>query len=143
MQVMSAMMQAGLLSSRIVSIGGETYPSREVVRRLLQESPVSRENPVWAYGLVVEVSGMRDSQSVRCTYRSQHPPASEWGGEAAYYKNVGIPLSIGAQLIANGEALVLGVQPPELALPVAPFFQALALRGITVEETVVQESVLA
>lgn len=143
MQVMSAMMQAGLLSSRIVSIGGETYPSRELVRRLLQESPVSRENTVWAYGLVVEVSGLRDGRQVHCTYRTHHPPANEWGGEAAYYKNVGIPLSIGAQLIANGETLVLGVQPPELALPVASFFQALALRGITVEETIVEAGTLA
>jgi saccharopine dehydrogenase-like NADP-dependent oxidoreductase len=143
MQVMSALMQAGLLSGRPVSMSGESYPSREVVRRLLQESPASHENPVWAYGLVVEVSGMRNTHRVHCTYRSHHPPASEWSGEAAYYKNVGIPLSIGAQLVANGEALALGVLPPELALPVEPFFQALALRGITVEETVVQESVLA
>ncbi len=143
MQVMSAMMQAGLISSRVVTVGGDTYPSREVVRRMLQESPVSRENTVWAYGLVVEVSGLRDGRQVHCTYRTHHPPASEWGGEAAYYKNVGIPLSIGAQLIANGEALVLGVQPPELALPVAPFFQALALRGITVEETIVEAGTLA
>jgi len=69
-------------------------------------------------------------------YRNQHPPQEEWGGESAYYKNVGLPLSIGAQMIARGEVKGHGVLPPERAFPVAPFFQALADRGITVEETV-------
>jgi len=39
-------------------------------------------------------------------------------------------------MIARGEVKGHGVLPPERAFPVAPFFQALADRGITVEETV-------
>ena len=75
-------------------------------------------------------------------WRSHHPPAEEWGGEAAYYKNVGVPLSIGAQMIAAGQITARGVQPPELALPTEPFFEALAERGITVEEQIVEEGML-
>ncbi|HEX6303905.1 MAG TPA: saccharopine dehydrogenase C-terminal domain-containing protein, partial [Anaerolineales bacterium] len=56
----------------------------------------------------------------------------------AYFKNVGIPLSIGAQLIASGQVAARGVVPPELALPTQPFFEALERRGITVEETIVE-----
>ncbi|GMR10261.1 MAG: hypothetical protein BMS9Abin28_1082 [Anaerolineae bacterium] len=65
-----------------------------------------------------------------------HPPQDEWGGESANFKNVGVPLSIGAQMIAGGELETSGVMPPEQVLPVEPFFSALAERGITVEWTV-------
>jgi len=33
--------------------------------------------------------------------------------------------------------------PPEQALPVAPFFEALEKRGLTVEESIVEEGQLA
>jgi saccharopine dehydrogenase-like NADP-dependent oxidoreductase len=139
MEIMGALMRAGLLSSRYVTVAGEDLPSIEVVRHLLLDSPLSTQNPVWAYGLVVEVLGERAGRMVRCTYRSSHPPAEVWGGPSAYFKNVGIPLSIGAQLVADGQALGQGVLPPELALPAAQFFYALAQRGIRIEETIVEE----
>jgi lysine 6-dehydrogenase len=143
MEIMSALMRGGMLSQRQVSIQGITLSAMDAVRYLLLDNPLSRQNDIWAYGLVVEVSGVRSGRQVRCTYRSYHPPASEWGGEAAYFKNVGIPLSIGAQLIASGEALVRGVKPPELAFPCDSFFRELAQRGITVEETIIEEGMLA
>jgi saccharopine dehydrogenase-like NADP-dependent oxidoreductase len=118
-------------------------PAIEVVRCLLADSPISRKNPVWAYGLVVEVGGERAGRRVRCTYRSRHPPQEEWGGESAYFKNVGVPLSIGAQLVAHGQVTGRGVLPPERALPTAPFFAELARRGIAVEEAISEEGELA
>jgi len=61
---------------------------------------------------------------------------SEWGGKAAYYKNIAIPLSIGAQMIARGDVKVRGVIPPELAIDPVMFFDELRIRGIEVfEET--------
>lgn len=143
MALMGALMRGGLLSSRPVDIGGVEVPAIEAVRRLLADSPFSKENPVWAYGLVVEVTGERAGRRVTCTYRSKHPPQQEWGGESAYFKNVGIPLSIGAQLIARGQVTGKGVLPPERALPTAPFFAELARRGIEVEEEIVEEGLLA
>jgi len=142
MQIMGSLMLSGLLSNRLVKIGEHEIPSIEAVRSLLFESPFSKENPIWGYGLVVQVTGERGGRQAVCTYRSHHPPAEDWGGEAAYYKNVGVPLSIGAQLIAEGFVSNRGVQPPELALPTRAFFDALALRGITVEETIVEEGAL-
>jgi lysine 6-dehydrogenase len=142
MAIMSALMQAGVLSGRSVKVGEEDIPAIEHVRKLLAESPFSQENPIWGYGLVVEVSGERHGRQVQCTYRSQHPPQELWGGQSAYFKNVGIPLSIGAQLIAKGVTDVKGEKPPEMAFPTKPFFDALALRGITVEETIVETGIL-
>jgi lysine 6-dehydrogenase len=143
MALMGSLMRGGFLSSRPVKIGEQSLPSVDAVRALLWDNPISKENPVWAYGLVVEVLGERGGRKVKCTYRSKHPPQDEWGGEAAYYKNVGVPLAIGAELIATGQVEARGVRAPELALPVAPFFEALALRGITVDETVVEVGLLA
>jgi lysine 6-dehydrogenase len=143
MALMGALMRGGLLSSRPARVGGADMPAIEVVRALLAGAPFSKENPVWAYGLVVEVTGERAGRRVTCTYRSKHPPQEEWGGESAYFKNVGIPLSIGAQLIAHGQTTGRGVLPPERAFPTAPFFTELARRGITVEEVIVEEGGLA
>jgi lysine 6-dehydrogenase len=143
MAIMGALMRAGLLSERTVQIDGAELPAIEAVRVLLADSPFSLENPVWGYGLVVEVLGERAGRRLRCTYRSHHPPQDRWGGESAYFKNVGIPLSIGAQLIASGEVTARGVLPPELSLPTAPFFDALAQRGITVEEEIVETGMLS
>jgi lysine 6-dehydrogenase len=143
MELMSSLMRGGLLSGRLVKIGSEEMPAIEYVRRLLADSPFSKENLVWAYGLVVEVIGERAGRRVMCTYRSKHPPQEEWGGESAYFKNVGIPLSIGAQLVAHGKATGMGVLPPERALPTNLFFEELARRGILVDEEIVEEGILA
>lgn len=143
MALMGALMRGGLLSSRPVRIGDTEMPTIEAVRALLAESPFSKESPIWAYGLVVEVTGERGGRRVKCTYRSKHPPQEEWGEEAAYFKNVGIPLSIGAQMIAHGQITGKGVLPPELAFPTEPFFIELARRGIMVEEEIVEEGELA
>lgn len=143
MALMGALMHGGFLTSREVQFDGRSMPAVEAVRALLWDNPISKENPIWAYGLVAEVLGERAGRKVRCTYRSKHPPQDDWGGEAAYYKNVGIPLAIGAELIATGQVSARGVQPPELAFPVAPFFDALVRRGISVEETIVEVGTLA
>ncbi|MBE0410096.1 MAG: saccharopine dehydrogenase NADP-binding domain-containing protein [Anaerolineales bacterium] len=142
MQTMEALMQAGLLSVRKIKLGDQEFPSIDVIRTVLAASEFSKKNDNWGYGLVVEVTGRRNQRQVKCTYRSQHPAPEVWGKEAAYYKNVGVPLSIGAQLIADGQVDVRGVLPPEMVLPVRPFFEALALRGITVEEQIVEEGQL-
>jgi lysine 6-dehydrogenase len=142
MALMGALMRGGLLSSRPARIGDTEMPTIEVVRLLLADSPFSQENPIWAYGLVVEVSGERDGRRVTCTHRSKHPPQEEWGGASAYFKNVGIPLSIGAQLIAHRQTTGNGVLPPERAFPTEPFFTELVKRGIVVEEEIVEEGEL-
>jgi lysine 6-dehydrogenase len=138
MALMGALMRGGLLSSRPVRVRDVEVSSIEVMRAALAQNPFSKDNPVWAYGLVVEVAGERGGRQVVCTYRSRHPPQEEWGGESAYFKNVGIPLSIGAQMIAHGQITGKGVLPPEQVFPTETFFTELARRGIVVEEEVLE-----
>jgi saccharopine dehydrogenase-like NADP-dependent oxidoreductase len=103
---------------------------------VLLRSPRTKETPVWGYGLVVEVFGKKDDKDLKIKLWNEHPPMAEWGGKAAYYKNIAIPLSIGAQMIVRGDVDVRGVVPPETAIDPLIFFDELKLRGITVREEV-------
>lgn len=132
MRAMRALYEMGALSSTPVPLDGQTYPAIDLVARLLSALPASRENPVWAYGLVVEVHGRKDGHPRTVTLRNRHPPQETWGGEAAYYRNIGVPLSVAAQMIAQGEIAVRGVVPPERAIPPERFFEELARRGIEI-----------
>ena len=110
--------------------------SLEMIHQLLLRSPQTKETPVWAYGLVVEVFGKKDGKDLKIKIWTKHPPMDEWGGKAAYYKNIAIPLSIGAQMIARGDVDQRGVLPPETAIDQKIFFKELARRGISIGEEV-------
>jgi saccharopine dehydrogenase-like NADP-dependent oxidoreductase len=84
----------------------------------------------------LEVFGKKDGKDLKIKLWNEHPPMAEWGGKAAYYKNIAVPLSIGAQMIARGDIKARGVVPPELAIDPVMFFDELKIRGIEVfEET--------
>jgi lysine 6-dehydrogenase len=138
-----AMLESGLYSEEPVTIKGfETTPF-DLMYELLLQLPESTRNPLWAYGLVVDVFGKRDGRDVKVTLWNRHPPQEEWGGEAAYYKNIAIPLSVGAQMMARGDVKVRGVVPPETAIDPGIFFTELHRRGIEIHEKVETYHVLA
>jgi lysine 6-dehydrogenase len=103
---------------------------------LLLKVPESKETPLWAYGLLVEVYGQKEGRNLKLTYWNRHPPQEEWGGQAAYYRNIAIPLSIGAQMIARGDVKARGVVPPETAIDPEIFFAELARRRIEIHQRV-------
>jgi len=134
MRAMRTLYEMGALSSTPVPMEDRTYPAIELIARLLLALPASRSNPIWAYGLVVEVHGRKDGRPRTVRLHNRHPPQDVWGGEAAYYRNIGVPLSIAAQMIARGEITARGVVPPERAIPPERFFEELARRGIEIIE---------
>jgi saccharopine dehydrogenase-like NADP-dependent oxidoreductase len=136
MNLMRAMLEAGLFSEEPVEILNTQTNPLAVMEELLLALPISKENPLWGYGLLVEAWGKRGDQAIKATCWSTHPPMDTWGGKAAYYKNVGIPLSIGAQMLAKGQVKGRGVLPPEQALEPQTFFKELARRGIIVHKKV-------
>jgi len=135
MEIMGALLRGGMLARSPIQLNEQTVPAIEVARALLWQIPTFKDTTVWAYGLVVDVSGESDGTSVHLRYRNQHPSQEDWGGHSAYFKNVGIPMSIGAQMIAKGEVAEPGVLAPELAFLPEPFFQALSERGIMIEHS--------
>jgi saccharopine dehydrogenase-like NADP-dependent oxidoreductase len=136
MRLAKAMLESGLYGEQTVTVNGIEITPFELMHDLLLELPESKETPLWAYGLVVNVLGKKDGRDIQITLWNRHPPMEEWGGKAAYYKNIAIPLSIGAIMIARGDVTARGVVPPEAAIDPTIFFTELAKRGITIHERV-------
>lgn len=137
-----AMLESGLYSQDPVTVKGIQTTPFEMMYELLLQLPESKQTPLWAYGLVVEVYGKRDGRDVKIRLWNRHPPQEEWGGPAAYYKNIAIPLSVGVQMIAGGDVKVKGVVPPETAIDTGIFFAELGRRGIEIHERVEEYHVI-
>lgn len=136
MRLAKAMLESGLYSEEPITVKGIETNALEIVHDVLLELPETKETPLWAYGLVVDVIGKKDNEDIKITLWTEHPSMEEWGGRAAYYKNIAIPLSIGAQMITNGDVTERGVLPPESVLDPEIFFAELEKRGITVDQKV-------
>jgi saccharopine dehydrogenase-like NADP-dependent oxidoreductase len=136
MRLAKALFESGLYSEEQITVKGVETTAFEMMQEILLQLPETKETPLWAYGLVVDVFGKKDGQDVKIRHWNQHPPMEEWGGKAAYYKNIAIPLSIGAQMIARGDIEARGVLPPESMIDPDIFFAELGKRGITIEHKV-------
>ncbi len=136
MRLAKTLFESGLYSEEPISVKGIETTAFEMMHEILLQLPETKETPLWAYGLVVEVFGKKDGRDVKITHWNQHPPMEEWGGKAAYYKNIAIPLSIGAQMIARGDIEARGVLPPESVIDPEIFFTELEKRGITINQKV-------
>jgi saccharopine dehydrogenase-like NADP-dependent oxidoreductase len=136
MNLAKTMLEWDLFDEEPFTYKGVETNSCDLMLEVLLRSPATKETPIWGYGLVLEVFGKKDGKNVKMKLWTEHPSMHEWGGKAAYYKNIAIPLSIGAQMIARGDVKVRGVIPPELAIDPEMFFDELKIRGIKVfEET--------
>jgi saccharopine dehydrogenase-like NADP-dependent oxidoreductase len=132
MKLAKVMLESGLYSEKPITIKGIETTAFDLMHDILLELPETKETPLWAYGLVVEVNGKKDGKDIKITHWNEHPPMKEWGGKAAYYKNIAIPLSIGAQMIARGDIKDRGVLPPESVIDPEMFFAELEKRGIKI-----------
>lgn len=80
------------------------------------------------------VGGREDRRRVEYTVEVYVAPEERYGIPAGRLKT-GIPLSVGAQMLAKGEIDLPGVWPPEAAVPTGPFFRELSARGLYVYYT--------
>ena len=135
MRLAKAMLESGLYSEEKIVVKGIETTAFELMYEMLLKLPESKETPLWAYGLVVEVLGKKDGRSLKWRFWNRHPSQEVWGGKAAYYKNIAIPLSIGVQMIARGDIKAKGVVPPEIAIEPGVFFAELARRRIDIEQS--------
>lgn len=136
MRLMRTMLDYGFFAPEPVQIAGQTVERRELMAAYLAQASEAREEPVWGYGLHVEVTGQAGGRRVRRTLRTAHPPASApgWAGPAAWARCVALPLVAGALLLARGEYSGRGVDAPEAFLPAEPFLELVQARGLRVRE---------
>ncbi len=142
MRLAKAMLDWGLYGEEPITVKGVQATPLELMHEILLQLPETKETELWAYGLVVEVFGKREGHDVKVKLWNSHPPMEVWGGKAAYYKNIAIPLSIGVQMIARGDVTHRGVLPAETVIDPKIYFAELARRGIQIHEQVEEYHVL-
>lgn len=126
----------GIYECQPMTFEGATIQPLDFIRHYLLNSPEGDETEVWGYSVQVEVAGRLKDQKVMCRFVTSHPPMNAWGGRRAYSKNVGIPLSIGAQMVADGKAQKKGVDGVETMLPAQQFVDELRKRDFVINESV-------
>ena len=134
MELVKLMVKYNFYQKQPIDVNGKKVKPVDFMFNFLLQNPEAKKNPVWAYGLIVEVMGQKGGKPAKITLKNSHPPMDEWGGKSAYGKNVGIPLSIGAQMIAKGKVGSKGVVPPEASLDPIEFIKELSKRGIQIHE---------
>jgi len=134
MELVKLMVKYNFYQAQPIEVDGKKVKPVDFIFNFLLQNPEAKKNTVWAYGLIVEVMGRKHGKPAKITIRNSHPPMDKWGGESAYGKNVGIPLSIGAQMIAKGKVESKGVAPPEASFDPVEFFNELSKRGIQIHE---------
>jgi saccharopine dehydrogenase (NAD+, L-lysine-forming) len=123
----------GLLSGERMRVGASSVAPRDVLSRAFASMPSA---PAWngipdEYEILrVVVRGRRDGQRVEETVDCHAPGIRAW--RMGIDVDTGCPPSIAMQMLARGEIDARGCVPPELAIPAAPFFQALRRRGMTI-----------
>jgi saccharopine dehydrogenase-like NADP-dependent oxidoreductase len=132
MRLMRSVLEYNFFDTKPIKINGtEISPKQLMIQALLQMPEATIKEDLFAYGLNVEVIGKKGNHRVKRTYWITHPPMSEWGIPYAYSNNVGIPLGICGQLIAEGK-VGYGVNCPESLVDPDLFFAELAKRKIMV-----------
>ncbi len=134
MELVRTMVKYNFYQGEPIEINGTKVKPADFMFKFLLKNPEAKKNPVWAYGLIVEVSGQKNGKPAKVTLKNSHPSMDAWGGRSAYGKNVGIPLSIGAQMLAKGKVKGKGVFPPEASLDSKEFLDELSKRDIQIHE---------
>ena len=127
----------GLYDAEPLDYEGKPIQPLEFLNQYLLSSPEGDQTEVWGYSVHVEVQGKLKGHDVMVRFVTSHPPMEQWGGRRAYAKNVGIPLSIGAQMLAQGKANKKGVDGAETMLPAEEFVNELRKRDFVINESLI------
>jgi saccharopine dehydrogenase-like NADP-dependent oxidoreductase len=140
MQLIRALYDWDMLDNKQVQVGDTHVGILDAVFAHCLQSDAGRETDLYGYALHVEVIGTQDGQRLQHVLTHTHPASdgsvADWAGLRAYTKCVGIPMAIGAQLIAKGHGRGTGVLAPELAFEPQEVFDELEKRQIFVHHEV-------
>ncbi len=125
MQQMRILDDMGLTGTNPVKMGSVTVVPREVVLQCLCSDPKETKPPegIDITGNHVVVLGKKDGEQVQYSYDLVGERNFQYGNA-----KTGIPLSIGCQMLGNGEVKEKGVLPPEVCIEPEKFFAELRKR---------------
>ena len=142
MELVRALYDWGFMRNDRVAVGGGKAGVLDCVAEYLLNSREGTETELYGYALHVQVTGTTDGRKWRHTLTHTHPASdgsvAGWEGLRAYTRNVGIPMSLGAQMIAAGTVGPTGVVTPEEAFDPDTVFVQLARRDIYVHHEAVE-----
>ena len=137
MRLVRGLYDYGFYESKPILYQGKRVSPLDFIRTYLLSVPQGDQTELWGYSVQAEIIGSLKGKKVMVRFQTSHPPMEEWGGTRAYDKNVGIPLSIGAQMVADGKAKRKGVDGAENMLPAQEFVDELRKRGFRISEEVI------
>lgn len=141
MQLVRALFDWGFMRNDVIDIGGARVGVMDAIAAHLVNSPEGNSTDLYGYSLHVEVTGTREGLGWRHIVTHTHPASDGsvpgWEKLRAYTRNVGIPLAIGAQMLARGDVSATGVVTPEEAFKPHDVFAELARRGIIMHQEIV------
>ena len=136
MQLLRALYDWGFLENKIVNVAGAEVGVMDAIASYLLQSEQGTKTKLYGYALHVEVTGTENGKPVCYTLTNTHPASdgsvAGWEQLRAYTRSVGIPMSIAAQLILNGQVGAVGVVAPELAFDPKVVFAELKKRQIVI-----------
>jgi len=136
MQLLRALYDWGFLENKTVNVDGAEVGVMDVIASYLLQSEQGTKTTLYGYALHVEVTGTEEGKPICYTLTSTHPASdgsvAGWEQLRAYTRSVGIPMSIAAQLILDGQAGAVGVVAPELAFDPKVVFAELEKRQIAI-----------
>lgn len=140
MQLIRALFDWGFFRNGKIEVNNAQTGIMDVVARYLNQTPEGTTTDLYGYALHVEVVGSLDGRQVRHVLTHTHPAsdgtAAGWEKLRAYTRCVGIPMSIGVQLMAGGKVNGTGVVAPETAFAPEVVFRELERRDIHVHHDV-------
>ena len=140
MQLLRVLYDWGFLRNDQIKIKETQIGIMDAISEYLIQSAEGSQTELYGYALHVEVIGKKQGKSQQHILTHTHPPADGsvegWEDLRAYTRCVGIPLSIGTQLIAKGRSKATGTVFPELAFDPQEVFQELEKRRILVHHAV-------
>ncbi len=129
----------GLADTNEVEVAGVRVKPRSFLLKLIESRgllgyPEDVVPNDWEITRMI-IEGTRNGRKLKLVYDIIIPPKPEWKMSCAQV-GVGIPASIVAMMIADGEIKTKGVAPPETCVPTDRFFEELGRHGIKIVENV-------
>lgn len=140
MQLVKALYDWGFMRNDKVKVGNVEVGIMDAIGAFLMQAPEGQTTELYGYALHVEVIGLRNGKKVQHLLTHTHPRSDGsvkgWEKLRAYTRCVGIPMAIGAQMIASGRVKAKGVVIPELAFDSKEVFKELERRQIFIHEKI-------
>lgn len=130
----------GFGGSETVEVDGGKVVPRKVLAKLLEKFPAPDQDPDDCEVVRVSVSGKKNGQE--CTVILETVVNADKRRKISCGAlDTGVPPSIVANMVLNGDIMQRGVLPPEVCVPHLPFFSELSKRQIVMKK-ILQETMI-